>query len=301
MQTQRGFIGVGLLIAIVLGVIVLGGGAYFVMQQNSPLPTPTENNLDNSQILPTNSQQQTQTNQQPTAPKTSVTPPSAMNTPVALPAQSSGRIVQIEGPFQGVEGSLHITAVSPDSPAMITLWYANLPPRASGLMVCTESGACTEWRESLIPSSQEGTHTIKMSVQNAFGPNSTKGLSPGRYMVVATGSNFSERITQSNFFSIRDAQKALGPVSCTLDVKTTSGVGNYQGSGVRYIDIKRGESITVTWNGTNANYVVHQEKEVAISGTVTLTPINHESHIWTFYGTGEAGDISCGITVTINN
>lgn len=378
MKTQQGFVSAGILIAIVLGLIVVGGGAYFVMQNQSAntevvrdtgldqLPTvntnvdtrpstPTTNPSTNTSVPTlTFSASPTQINAGDSytvswastnttscgisvdgvlssnesvsgtkngilykttkldmfcrGPGGSVTKNvtvmvlgSSSNIPIALPAQSSGGIVQIEGPYQGVEGSLHITAVSPNSPATITLWYANLPPRASGLMVCTESGACTEWRESLTPSSQEGAHTINMSVQNALGPNSTKGLSPGRYMIVATGSNFSEQITQSNFFSIKNAQKALGPVSCTLDVKTTSGVGNYQGSGVRYIDIKRGESITVTWNGTNANYAVHQNKEGAVNGTVTLTPTNHESYIWTFYGTGEAGDISCGITVTVNN
>ncbi|MDO8518196.1 MAG: hypothetical protein Q7S26_02820 [bacterium] len=44
MQTQRGFIGLSILIAIVLGLIVVGGGAYFLMQQNSVPQTNTQTN-----------------------------------------------------------------------------------------------------------------------------------------------------------------------------------------------------------------------------------------------------------------
>ena len=44
MNTQRGFVGVGVLIAIILGVVVLGGGAYFVMQQQAPSQTALPDN-----------------------------------------------------------------------------------------------------------------------------------------------------------------------------------------------------------------------------------------------------------------
>ncbi len=52
MQNQRGFIGVGLLIAILVGLAVLGGGAYYVVHQQSATQTPVEN-FDNVQTLPT--------------------------------------------------------------------------------------------------------------------------------------------------------------------------------------------------------------------------------------------------------
>jgi len=52
MHTQRGFIGVGLLVAIILGVVVLGGGAYFVMQQNSSSQTASEDSQND--FLPNN-------------------------------------------------------------------------------------------------------------------------------------------------------------------------------------------------------------------------------------------------------
>ncbi len=74
MQLNKGFVGFSILIAIVLGLIVVGGGAYFVMQKNSPSPTLSDNTLDNSQTLPTTNSQ-TQTTQQPNT-QTSATAPS---------------------------------------------------------------------------------------------------------------------------------------------------------------------------------------------------------------------------------
>ena len=61
MHNQRGFIGVGVLIAILVGLVVLGGGAYFVVQQQAPSQTASDN-FDNAQTLPTtnNKTQQTQ-------------------------------------------------------------------------------------------------------------------------------------------------------------------------------------------------------------------------------------------------
>jgi len=49
MHNQRGFIGFGVLIAIVVGLIVAGGGAYYVVQQRAPTQTVSENS-DNLQV-----------------------------------------------------------------------------------------------------------------------------------------------------------------------------------------------------------------------------------------------------------
>ena len=65
MQNQRGLVGVGVLIAILVGLLVLGGGAYFVMQQNTPSQTATD--IENLDTLPTtNNQLQQQANNKPT-------------------------------------------------------------------------------------------------------------------------------------------------------------------------------------------------------------------------------------------
>jgi hypothetical protein len=44
MQNQQGFVGV--LIVILVGLATLGGGAYYILRQNSLTPTPTENSLN---------------------------------------------------------------------------------------------------------------------------------------------------------------------------------------------------------------------------------------------------------------
>src|SRR3989344_1699951 len=77
MQMQRGFIGVGLLVAIVLGVIVLGGGTYFVMQQNSPSPTLSESE---SPTLPSTNTNSQNTNQQSGTANTTGGPPAKPTT-----------------------------------------------------------------------------------------------------------------------------------------------------------------------------------------------------------------------------
>src|SRR5882672_5770087 len=75
MKTQRGFVSAAFLIAIVLGLIVVGGGAYYVMHQQSPSPTLSDNTLDNSQTLPTtNTQATTNTTAQPAPVQNNSTP-----------------------------------------------------------------------------------------------------------------------------------------------------------------------------------------------------------------------------------
>lgn len=62
MQNKRGFVGTGVLIAILIGVTLFGGGAYYVAQQQLA-QAPTEN-FDNLQQLPTTNNQPQATQQQ---------------------------------------------------------------------------------------------------------------------------------------------------------------------------------------------------------------------------------------------
>src|SRR3989344_3731959 len=78
MHNQRGFIGIGVLIAILVGVSILGGGAYYLVEQQTSSQTASQN----EQPLPTtNPQAQTQTTTKPPA-RTTPTQNSASQTTV---------------------------------------------------------------------------------------------------------------------------------------------------------------------------------------------------------------------------
>lgn len=83
MQNQRGFVSAAVLIAIVLGLIVVGGGAYFVMQKQTPSQNTSEN-FDNVPTLPT-------TNTRPT-PSATTPPKTTTTTPAPKPAVSDPSI-----------------------------------------------------------------------------------------------------------------------------------------------------------------------------------------------------------------
>lgn len=61
MQNQRGFVGIGVLVAILVGLAVLGGGAYYITHQQSVLQVDSENNLDVPQQASTKPNGSTQT------------------------------------------------------------------------------------------------------------------------------------------------------------------------------------------------------------------------------------------------
>ncbi len=77
MHNQRGFIGVGVLVAILIGIVVLGGGAYYVVNQQSTAQTASEN-FDNVQALPANT---TTSNPAPTKTQTTNTPTQTQSAP----------------------------------------------------------------------------------------------------------------------------------------------------------------------------------------------------------------------------
>lgn len=71
---QKGFIGLPILIAIILGIVVLGGGTYYVVYQQSASQTTVDNNVPTLPTTNNNQTQQTQvSNTQPTPSAT--TPP----------------------------------------------------------------------------------------------------------------------------------------------------------------------------------------------------------------------------------
>jgi len=96
MQNQRGFVGVGVLIAIILGIVVLGGGAYYVVQQQAPTQTATEN-FDNLQQLPiTNNQPQTKTTTNAPAQTTPTQNPAPVASKITITAPATGATLQAD-------------------------------------------------------------------------------------------------------------------------------------------------------------------------------------------------------------
>ena len=109
MHNQRGFVGVGTLIAILIGLAVLVVGAYYVLQQQAPTQTVIEN-FDNVQTLPTtNNQAQQLVKNKPTTREPASNPPSPQKSTV-LPA------VQIKS-------SWDCNPVSPSSDLNLNVFY----------------------------------------------------------------------------------------------------------------------------------------------------------------------------------
>ena len=90
MKNNKGFIGIGLIIAIIVGAFAIGGGAYYVgkvsktteptkveennfiqeeQNQNGVVNTPAQNNTGINQNVPTNANTKTTTNQIPQNPQ----------------------------------------------------------------------------------------------------------------------------------------------------------------------------------------------------------------------------------------
>ena len=81
MQSNKGFIGLGAIIAIVVGLIVVGGGAYYIGHQNA---TPVQPNYPDLSTTQQAQQQQTTHTTVQAATNTNATTP----TPTPKPSQT---------------------------------------------------------------------------------------------------------------------------------------------------------------------------------------------------------------------
>jgi len=86
MQSNKGFIGIGALIAIVLAVIMIGGSAYYIGHQNAA-PTAQQNSPDISTTQQTQQQPTTHTTVQAKT-NTNATTPTPTQKPVPTPSSS---------------------------------------------------------------------------------------------------------------------------------------------------------------------------------------------------------------------
>lgn len=248
MYNQRGFIGLPVLIAILLGIVVLGGGAYFVVQQQTPTQTATEN-FDNVQTLPTtNNQAQTQTNtntqtgastQNPVAQDTVVKKPSA--TIDSLVLTSTNRT--ITGTASGVSSVNvglydHTTAKFNEWTMVSAANVAESIPVVNGRWSFTVSGS-----DYLV----NGT-TVRVTYD---GPN------PGTNDVVVLASGTLTVATSQGTQATNVLPTTIGRCVVT-NVKTAQTYSSPQASG----DMSWIEYTAIDSNG----YSVHQSSGVAISG-----------------------------------
>ncbi len=88
-NSQRGFIAQVLLVVVAL--LTIGSGAYFVMQKNAPAQTASENTLNNTQTLPTPNNQ-VQQKKTATSDTISQTTPTQITFPTAEDVLRAGNI-----------------------------------------------------------------------------------------------------------------------------------------------------------------------------------------------------------------
>jgi hypothetical protein len=186
MHTQRGFIGIGMLIAILAGIAIIGGGAYYVVRQQAVLQTPSEN-LDNVQTLSTNSttSQQTKTNastdtiprQNPgTAPSLYSISPSSVAIGSEVTLKGSGLMGQNESIV--IDGKYEVSVMKAgfvngiyenyfdESTTNASLTFT-LPATVHGMGCRGSKVPCTSAPEKLLP----GPHTLY--VQNSNGKSNS--------------------------------------------------------------------------------------------------------------------------------
>lgn len=101
MQLKRGFVGVGVLIAILVGLAVLGGGAYYVVHQQSATQIPADN--FNNEILPTTNIQPSQQTQATANTTMAASAPTCLLT-VKIPTITKNNISGTNSNFEIAQG-----------------------------------------------------------------------------------------------------------------------------------------------------------------------------------------------------
>jgi len=85
MNTQKGFVSVGILLAIIVGVMIVGGGTYYVMQQKEQPQTFSQDDISTLPTKqPTQQQKKTRTESTATAPRPTPSTSVAVNSSSAI-------------------------------------------------------------------------------------------------------------------------------------------------------------------------------------------------------------------------
>ncbi|MCF7816168.1 MAG: hypothetical protein K9M10_04165 [Candidatus Pacebacteria bacterium] len=285
MNTQRGFIGIGMLIAILLGLAVIGGGAYYVTHQQPAQQTPTDN-FDNTQTLPTNIQ----------SPQTQTTTNTPIQTTPAPTSNSSPATTQSTTPVAS-KPSLSIVSHTGLS---ITVRYASFPKNAELRAYYQQAVGEPALKKTLTDSS--ATITLELP----------SGSQSGQYYLVAVNSNGSA-------VEATDASGNVYPVSAWVTISSTNQVAGVKPTcsvSANKTQARPGEPITFTWTSTNADYAstyspdykpVSQSDRLPANGSYTYATVDPNyldsnfagPFTFTRFVVGSGGSASCNLTVPV--
>lgn len=276
MQNQRGFIGLPVLILIVLGLIVVGGGAYYVMMhQRSSSPTLSDNNLDNSQTLPT-------TNTQPNTQATNNTP--SVGSPFAASPASgtAGHPVIFSSSLGGKTGTGYFIDWGDNA----EVWYTcgqNIP-------ILNISGGEAE---NCLPATVQHTYVGANSYTATL--NKITGISAdGHYTSTVVGTA-TVAITGTNTLPSPTCTLTASPSTATVGQKITiswttqnANAGGPSGYGA-WVGLGGGDSI-----------LTQMITLTSLSGTQTVTAqkVGSEKLGLEINGPGGNGEGSCSVQIT---
>jgi hypothetical protein len=284
MKNQLGFIGIGVLVAILVILTIIGGGAYYLTYQQPAQQTATDN-LDSLKTLPTSNTQpntQTATNSTSATTSTSFAATSAFGT--------RGQPVTFSTSYGGQHDAQ--TAYYVDFGNNRLRWFSCANPAISDL-----TGASTECLPAIFqyvyPGSGEYSYTVTLHRVDI-----PAGATP------QPAYRWSSTIVGTTTVAVSGTD-TLPPPTCTLTASPTAAVV--------------GQMITISWNAKNADDyglggtgawvgmspgsigLLDQMKTIAsLSGSQTVTAEKAGSETLGFEVSGPGGDGTgkCSVTVT---
>lgn len=207
MKNHRGFIGVGILIAILVGLAVLGGGVYFVMHQ-TPSQTGSEN-FDNVQTTnnpvqttvntPTQTTQNTEIKTTATIDKNSLTTSSSKPTITGTFSNTNGIEVIVTAGTLPLDGLMSAMVSQP-------IWSDRSDHGGGVVLNGTSAGT---WSNTISTTLKNGTYRVGIYQDTLYYPqtdanmakDSRRLLASGTLVVNATGSVSGIQIQLTGFTS----------------------------------------------------------------------------------------------------
>lgn len=190
MKNHQGFIGVGILIAILVGLSVLGGGAYFVMHQ-TPSQTGSENS-DNVQTMPTaNNPIQTTANTPAQTTQTQNTEIKATATIDKNSLTTSSSKPTITGTFSNTNGiEVIVTRGTLPSDGLMSAMvsqpvWSDRSDHGGGVMLNGTSAGT--WSNTISTALQNGTYRVGIYQDTLYYPQTDANMAKNSRRLLASG------------------------------------------------------------------------------------------------------------------